>query len=98
MQICTGSVVTAVGAANVPPPQNFQSAFGTTPPSVITPLMVSLVCIVSVAPVLSVVLTGKYGIGLPITLSGAAFRPVRLTIRPTILPVTPVITGVATHS
>src|SRR5205807_2073696 len=39
---------------------------------------------------------GKYGIGLPITLSGAATVPLRLMIRPRIFPVTPVSTGVTT--
>src|ERR1051325_10550344 len=47
---------------------------------------------------LSLAFAGKYGIGFPITLSGAAFMPLRLTIRPSILPVTPVSTGVFTHS
>ena len=41
---------------------------------------------------------GKYGIGLPITLSGCAPGPVRLTMRPMIMPVVPVSTGVFTHS
>ena len=91
-------MVTAVGAANVPPPQNFQSLLGTVPPSVSTPVMVSFVWMVSVAPELSATLAGTYGIGLPITFSGCAASPLRLMMRPTIRPVTPDSTGVFTHS
>ena len=36
--------------------------------------------------------------GLPITLRACAFRPLRLTTRPRMRPVTPVSTGVFTHS
>src|SRR6267378_1694570 len=93
----TGSVVTGVGAANVPPPQNFQSLFLMVDPSVTTPGIVSLVCVVRVAAALLVTSTGKYGIGFPITFSGCAPGPLRLTMRPTICPVTPVSTGVFTQ-
>src|SRR4030095_36860 len=98
MQSRTGSVVTGVGAANVPPPQNFQSLFGIVPPSVTTPVSVSWRWMVSVALLLSAGLTGKYGTGLPITLSGWAPRPLRLITRANMRPVTPVRTGVFTHS
>ena len=53
---------------------------------------------VSVAPVLSAGLAGKYGTGLPITLSGWAPRPLRLMTRANMRPVTPVSTGTFTHS
>src|SRR4051812_41382771 len=53
---------------------------------------------VIVAPELSFTFAGKYGIGLPMTRSGAAFGPLRLTMRPRIWPVTPLSTGVLTHS
>ena len=36
--------------------------------------------------------------GLPITFKGAAFNPLRLTMRPVSRPVTPARTGVFTHS
>ncbi len=90
--------MTGVGARNVPPPQNFQSLFGTVLPSVMMPSMVSCRCVVNVAPALSDEFAGKYGIGLPITFSGCAPRPLRLMMRPTIWPVTPVSTGTFTHS
>ncbi len=56
-------------------------------PGVTTPLYVSFVCVVSVAWVVSSV-SGRYGIGLPITLSGCEATPLRLTMRPSTLPVT----------
>ena len=46
---------------------------------------------------LSAEFAGKYGIGLPITFSGWLV-PLRFTMRPRIRPVTPVRTGVFTHS
>ena len=91
-------MVTGVGAANVPPPQKFQSLFGMVDPSVTMPVIVSCRCVVSVAPALFVGSTGKYGIGLPITFSGCAPRPLRLMMRPTMCPVTPVSTGTFTQS
>src|SRR3954452_12339391 len=53
---------------------------------------------VIVAPELSFASAGKYGIGLPMTRRGAALGPLRLTMRPSIFPLTPVSTGVLTHS
>src|SRR5947207_10794261 len=98
MHTCTGKAVAGSGDAKVPPPQNFQSLFGIVSPTVMMPFTVSVRCTFSVAPLLSDTLTGKYGIGLPITLRGAAFMPLRLTMRPRILPVTPLSTGTLTHS
>src|SRR5207249_11660701 len=93
----TGKVVGGVAVANVwPAAQNFQSLFGITSPTVIWPLTVSLVCVVSVAPDWSA--AGKYGIGLPMTFSGWPFMPLRLMMRPRTMPVVPVRTGVFTHS
>jgi hypothetical protein len=99
-QTFTGNVDTVPGASKVPPPaQYFQSLAGTTPPfalsSVTTPFTVSLLWTRSTSPA-CVRSAGKYGIGLPITLSGADTCPLRLTIRPMRRPVTLVSTGTFT--
>ena len=95
---CTGSAGDRQsGAAKVPPPQNFQSLFGIVPPSVTTPLIGLLQMHVAASRrCCRSALAGKYGIGLPITFSGAAFVPLRLMMRPKIFPVTPASTGVFT--
>ena len=59
MQTLTGSLVTGVGAANVPPPQYFQSPFGIVSPSVMTPWTVSFRWTLSTSPELSSTLAGK---------------------------------------
>jgi len=70
-----------------------------TDPTVTLPLIVSFVCVVSEMPGVVVESdAGRYGIGLPITLSGCDAAPLRLTMRPSVNPVTPAATGVFTHS
>src|SRR5678815_3784665 len=66
---------------------NAQSVDGMVGPGVTMPLYVSFVCVVSVAWVVSSV-SGRYGIGLPMTLSGCEATPERLMMRPSTLPVT----------
>jgi hypothetical protein len=63
------------------------------------PLIVSLVWVVSDIPGVVVLNdAGRYGMGLPITLSGCDAAPLRLMIRPSVNPVVPAATGVFTHS
>src|ERR1700733_10051569 len=66
---------------------NAQSVLAIVVPTVILPSSVSCVCVTSIALVVSR-LAGRYGTGLPITLSGCESGPLRLTMRPRILPVT----------
>ena len=66
---------------------NAQSVEGTTAPTVTWPLTVSLVCVVSTALDVSSD-AGRYGTGLPITLSGCESTPLRLRIRASTVPVT----------
>lgn len=66
---------------------NAQSEGAIVGPGVTWPSTVSRACVVSTARVVSSV-AGRYGTGLPMTLSGCEAAPERLTMRASTLPVT----------
>jgi len=76
-----------------------ESVLGMAAPDVILPSSVSWVCVVKITPAAAVSReAGRYGMGLPMTLSACEAAPLRLMIRPMVSPVVPDATGVFTHS